>query len=357
MAVVLDSGALIQATNLRAIGAEYFTVEQVLSEVRDQRAREVLRDMHDSITVKEPTEEDFLYTVDFAKKTGDFTSLSRTDLRVIALAVRLEKERNGGLVLRSEPPPIIEKLNRVIEVQAEGHKVIQDTEIDEEARDEDPFEIIPVTAEADFQEEDDEEDVKSDDEGWITPHNYKKAANTANDWVDPTTRVMTSDFPMQNVVLQMGLKLVAIDGRTVKHIKRWVHKCQACKIITHDTLKEFCQSCGNHTLVKVSCYVDSTGTVKYSGGPRRPMLRGSKYSIPTHKGGKTAKNIILREDEMFMMGGRQYTWLNKKKHNPLDYDAAEWAGISLKQHNSARFGPSRRNPNEAVKKVGKGKRR
>jgi RNA-binding protein NOB1 len=400
-AVVLDSGALIQGTNLRAIGAEYFTVEQVITEVRDKRARDVLRDLSDSIKVLEPSEEDLLYAVEFAKKTGDFTSLSRTDLRVIALAVRLEKERNGGLVLRDEPLPIQQMSTRVTQVKDKGVKILQDSEASEQAlgtseavargeeqqeqqsgldREETGLEGESQSLEEDREatgleeegeeepglEEDKEEtgvdeetgeDSKSDEEGWITPHNYKQTANTAADWNDPTTRVMTSDFPVQNVVLQMGLKLVAIDGRTVKHIKRWVLKCQGCKVIVHDSTKEFCPSCGNHTLVKISCFVDSSGTVKYSGGPRRPMLRGTKYSIPTHKGGKDVKNIILREDELLMMGGRQYSWLNKKKTNPLDFDSMEWAGLSLKQHTTARFGPTRRNPNEPVKKQGKRKRR
>mmetsp|Transcript_15461 Transcript_15461/g.28024 ORF Transcript_15461/g.28024 Transcript_15461/m.28024 type:complete len:364 (+) Transcript_15461:342-1433(+) len=351
MAVVLDSGALIQATNLKTIGAEYFTVQQVLAEVRDKRARDLLRDMHDAIQVREPTEEDMIYAVEFSKKTGDYTSLSRTDLLVVALAVRLEKERNGGIVLRAEPPPIIERQNKVTAVVEGAHKVLQDSEPTEETKQEQALEPAEGVEEEEAADES-EEEVKSDEEGWITPHNYKQTAKTAAEWTDPTTRVMTSDFPVQNVVLQMGLKLVAIDGRTVKHIKRWVLKCQACKVITHDTTREFCQSCGNHTLVKISCYVDSAGTVKYSGGPRRPMLRGSKYPIPTHKGGKAAKNIILREDELTMMGGRQYSWLNKKKNDPLDYDAAEWAGLSLKQFNAAHYGPNKRNPNEAKKTVG-----
>jgi RNA-binding protein NOB1 len=339
--------------------------------------------------------------VEFAKKTGDFTSLSRTDLRVIALAVRLEKERNGGLVLRAEPLPIQQMSTRVTQAKDKGVNILQDSEVTErtletseaaageeeqqmrqsrlgEGREDTGLEgdqsleedreatgleeegepgLEEGIEETGVDEEETREDSKSDEEGWITPHNYKQTANTAADWKDPTTRVMTSDFPVQNVVLQMGLKLVAIDGRTVKHIKRWVLKCQGCKVIVHDSTKEFCPSCGNHTLVKISCFVDNSGTVKYSGGPRRPMLRGTKYSIPTHKGGKDVKNIILREDELLMMGGRQYSWLNKKKTNPLDFDSMEWAGLSLKQHTNARFGPSRRNPNEPVKKQGKRKRR
>lgn len=44
--------------------------------------------------------------VDFAKRTGDFRSLSRTDLRVVALARMFEVERNGTSRLRQGPQPV-----------------------------------------------------------------------------------------------------------------------------------------------------------------------------------------------------------------------------------------------------------
>jgi RNA-binding protein NOB1 len=40
---------------------------------------------------------------DFAKKTGDFYSLSATDLKVIALAYMLEKDIHGLERIRTEP--------------------------------------------------------------------------------------------------------------------------------------------------------------------------------------------------------------------------------------------------------------
>ncbi len=39
----------------------------------------------------------------FAKKTGDFISLSAPDLRVIALAYQLEVERNGTANIKAAP--------------------------------------------------------------------------------------------------------------------------------------------------------------------------------------------------------------------------------------------------------------
>ena len=48
------------------------------------------------------------FILDFSKKTGDFQSLSGTDLRVLALAIKYVK-RNGEMSrLRQEPPEIKE---------------------------------------------------------------------------------------------------------------------------------------------------------------------------------------------------------------------------------------------------------
>ena len=44
-----------------------------------------------------------LTVTDFAKKTGDYKSLSAVDIRVLALTYQLEKEYNGTDHLRNEP--------------------------------------------------------------------------------------------------------------------------------------------------------------------------------------------------------------------------------------------------------------
>lgn len=39
---------------------------------------------------------------------------------------------------------------------------------------------------------------------------------------------MTADFAMQNVLLQMGLNLVGVDGKKIQRVKTWVLRCHAC---------------------------------------------------------------------------------------------------------------------------------
>lgn len=43
---------------------------------------------------------------------------------------------------------------------------------------------------------------------------------------------VTADFAMQNVLLQMGLRLVTPDGRRVSTLSRWVLRCTACYGVT-----------------------------------------------------------------------------------------------------------------------------
>lgn len=45
----------------------------------------------------------FLLVIEFAKKTGDYATLSMPDIRVIALAHTIEKRLNGDKNIRAEP--------------------------------------------------------------------------------------------------------------------------------------------------------------------------------------------------------------------------------------------------------------
>ena len=40
--------------------------------------------------------------------------------------------------------------------------------------------------------------------------------------------IVTGDYAMQNVVLQMGLRLVAPDGKRIWQTRRWALRCTAC---------------------------------------------------------------------------------------------------------------------------------
>ena len=47
-----------------------------------------------------------------------------------------------------------------------------------------------------------------------------------------TVSIITADFAMQNVIMQMGLRLMTPDGRRITKLSRWVLRCAACFLVT-----------------------------------------------------------------------------------------------------------------------------
>jgi RNA-binding protein NOB1 len=92
---------------------------------------------------------------------------------------------------------------------------------------------------------------------------------------------VTSDYAMQNVLIQMNFALLSLDGRRIQRVKRFKLLCRACQKLNLDIEKLFCATCGSATLIKVSVYINHNGEITYFKNPRRkPRLRGTKYSLP-----------------------------------------------------------------------------
>ncbi|KAK4801814.1 hypothetical protein SAY86_000017 [Trapa natans] len=111
---------------------------------------------------------------------------------------------------------------------------------------------------------------------------------------------VTSDFAMQNVILQMGLRLLAPGGMQIHQLRRWILRCHACYTVTPEIGKIFCPKCGNGgTLRKVAVTVSEDGIVMSAHQPRI-RLRGTKFSLPLPQGGRDGitKNLVLREDQL-----------------------------------------------------------
>lgn len=136
---------------------------------------------------------------------------------------------------------------------------------------------------------------------------------------------MTADFAMQNVLLQMGLNLIGLEGKRIEKIKSWVLRCHACfkyesflfvsliftiiPRICKDNSKKFCPSCGNPTLLRASVTVAAPGASPNTQTMQVHLkrnfqykLRGTKYSIPAPKPGSakagSGSGLILREDQV-----------------------------------------------------------
>lgn len=123
--LVVDSGGFIKNADLRSMAdKEVVTLRDVVTEIRDKATKQRLQTLPYDLIMKEPDSEDLTHgklplkemkkahvfisnhptVTNFAKKTGDYPSLSATDLKVIALAFGLEKQLVGSVDhLNSEP--------------------------------------------------------------------------------------------------------------------------------------------------------------------------------------------------------------------------------------------------------------
>lgn len=87
---------------------------------------------------------------------------------------------------------------------------------------------------------------------------------------------------MQNVLLQMGLRLLTKDGRRIARLSRYALRCSACFTVTREPGRLFCPKCGNLSLDRVEVVVGADG-VEYFGMQKRHILRGTRYSLPKPK--------------------------------------------------------------------------
>ncbi|OZJ01999.1 hypothetical protein BZG36_04727 [Bifiguratus adelaidae] len=360
LTLVVDSGPLLKRANIAHLAEKFVTIPEVIHEIRDEAARQYLSTLPFELETRSPKDDAIHAVVDFAKKTGDYATLSVVDVKVLALAYTLEVEANGTSRLRSEPvkPQVAvgghrikpagkanpsdtassvrrpentetiddrsEQANESINnAQGEGKQIHSEEHIHSQDRKVDSQYVEPsqhvdnhtISASASSEEEKDitdanvadEEEDDSDGE-WITPKNVAKHKSAAYGHVEGKAdgkkgvvmkvACMTTDFAMQNVLLQMRLNLLSVDGLRIRKAKSWVLRCHACYKVTTDMEKKFCPSCGNATLMRTSCSTDEYGNVTYYLKKNfQYNLRGTKYSIPESAGGRNATNMVLREDQ------------------------------------------------------------
>ncbi len=174
---------------------------------------------------------------------------------------------------------------------------------------------IPDT---DADDDDEEEEEGNNDDAlsqytektqFLTEEQQKHEQKRQNSLVS----VVTADYAMQNVILQLGLKLFTPDGMRVKEVRRWVLRCHACETVTANTQRVFCPKCGNNALERVEKFTGSDGAEHY-GVRNKHVLKGTKYSIPMPKSGRTGKKMepILREDQLI---GRKITKKERELNN------------------------------------------
>lgn len=91
-----------------------------------------------------------------------------------------------------------------------------------------------------------------------------------------TVACLTMDFAMQNVLMQMGLNVVTLDGRVIKQMRTFIFRCYACFKTTSIMTKIFCPYCGNRTLKRVEVTLDENGKQQIHINFRRPLSAKGK---------------------------------------------------------------------------------
>ncbi|MEE6500306.1 hypothetical protein FKM82_003735 [Ascaphus truei] len=279
---------------------------------------------------------------EFSKKTGDYVSLSATDIKVLALTYQLEAEHVGEEHLRAEPQQKVSVSSSAQHPEAPVNVVgfhfsskpackeeglvrppaaqeqIRQSASAENARfdsflfwrsplpsiEEDLLELmnaraVSVTSDTEqlasppHQGEDrrnasgespDASSEEDDGEGWITPSNLKQMQQDMGVREAPVNLLvgcLTTDFAMQNVLIQMGLHVLSVDGMLIRQTRSWILRCHGCFRTTSDMCKSFCPHCGNRTLKKVAVSVSGDGSLHmhFSRNPKVLNSRGLRVRL------------------------------------------------------------------------------
>lgn len=340
--LIADSAAFIRHCNLKELSETVYTCEEVVGEIKDSATKQRLQVLPYELKFKSPGPKFFNKVVEIAKITGDYASLSVTDLKVLALTYQLQCEFDCDPIEDVDAKNIVKK----DQIQVGGGSVKEDLKI--------PGFYIPSSnnkkKNIDVQNENgDEHDdgnkqitqediekfeeslvLSSENEGvsvgdengddWITPSNLDEIEEDENDdgWITPaklaemeesrlkeekdTVKVvacLTTDFSMQNVLFKMKLNVISVDGLLIKNVRSYLLRCYGCFKTTSKMNKKFCPTCGHDTLKRVPIQVQDDGSIKmfFSRNPKVLSKRGKKYSLPTPKGGKHSMNPILCEDQ------------------------------------------------------------
>lgn len=189
------------------------------------------------------------------------------------------------------------------------------------------------------------------------------------------TACATTDFAMQNVLLQMNLELISVDGMKIRKLKSWVMRCGACyKVYTNNDntgplgKRLFCDHCGSDMMQRVAASVDGkTGRLRlHLSKHYKHNLRGTKFSLP--KPGTNDRfqgDLLLREDQMMMGAWNQK--VKMRSGGKARSDAQSMFGRDIASnvgcHTSSastddiRVGFGRRNPNAAKGRERRGKKK
>ncbi|VDQ00476.1 unnamed protein product, partial [Trichobilharzia regenti] len=234
-----------------------YTLPQVVDEIKDPQTREYMKCLPYTINCQIPQKESVKYVKDIAKRTGDISVLSSTDVHVIALTYELYRQYIGepkvkeikplpsnlSLLARCEVP----KTDKKSGISGEDD---DDNDVEDDDNEDDDNEDVEgegesaaaTTSEEEEETQQDAESLEPNDDDWITEDNFDEKAMTNfglgrdfSDSMEPINKAqsdvvacLTTDFAMQNVLFHMGLDIVSLNGLRIRQPRTHLLWCSAC---------------------------------------------------------------------------------------------------------------------------------
>jgi len=157
---------------------------------------------------------------------------------------------------------------------------------------------------------------------------------------------MTLDFAMQNVILQMNMNLVSVEGVAIRTAQKWVKRCLSCRKFVKEMEQIYCKNCGSSVLQKLSYTVNKDGSIHYNLPRTKPTLRGTVYPIPQAKG---------RHEPAFYATPTQLPAHRRPRKKVMKVDDPELLFLDSKkeQKKVPVVGYGKMNPNQAKRRIGK----
>ena len=315
-----------------------YTTKGVMDEILEFSKIQEIKLNFPNIKILQPSKKNITKVHKFSKKTGDSVSLSKQDIEIIALAI--------DIIIQEGQKKILKKAPKKTKTMVGGKKDKKTQQM--------------LGWGGDFNSD--------DDEGWVTPSNIKNLKNEVEECDSEqkcNTSIITTDFAMQNVIMQMNIPLLNLDGKIISKLKTFVMECFSCWEIMKKPDVVFCSSCGKNTVLKVTCEYKKNGDlILYRKKNKQIRVRGAKYNIPTPKGGRKIKDLLLYKDDYLQPKVKNYIKKmeadrnreQKKVMDDFDFGFGYEDGRkSNKRYMDVKIGYGNKNPN--VNSFWKGKKK
>ncbi|KAF3941059.1 hypothetical protein ABW19_dt0204460 [Dactylella cylindrospora] len=320
--LIIDTGPIIKnlctPQSLLRKSSKLLTVPAVFAEIRDAESRSRFDTFWAPfLSYRSPRPESVNYIANFAKTTGDYGVLGTTDIQVLALTYEIECEHLGGQEQFE---------NRRKEKELENSTSPTNSGKSRRRGGRKPKNILTNTLPLA-----DSAAIEESEDGWTTiptsKGKKKKPLSNFQHFTQPNLEPVSiseephlpEDTPIttplreasvtpnsrnDNVLLQLHIHLFSPATMSrITSVKSHVLRCHACFKVVREMDRQFCPSCGQPSLTKVTCSTDVNGIFRVHLKKNWQWNnRGNVFSMAKPQHGTASmkgvrENIILSEDQ------------------------------------------------------------